>query len=177
MPLSQYSLFALKISNHYDCIHQPELPFRAKLKSRRLVFQLQYNFPTSSFEGKRCHSLVELYIQTNIRNSMKVRKNKTTVTCYVFIFQNTYKNCGRKGHRFPGGRCYSTLSTRSSQVNSHSITDSYSHQSTLRYLDAEMARLHDSRRPLVVSFRRKKLEVPTRRSKQVTFNSQFFSSY
>ncbi|CAH0553159.1 unnamed protein product [Brassicogethes aeneus] len=82
-------------------------------------------------------------------------------------FKNTYKNCGRKGHRFPGGRCYSTLSTRSSQVNSHSITDSYSHQSTLRYLDAEMARLHDSRRPLVVSFRRKKANLSPRRTKQI----------
>ncbi|XP_015839433.1 neuromedin-U receptor 2-like isoform X1 [Tribolium castaneum] len=87
-------------------------------------------------------------------------------------FKATYKQCFRRGHRTPGGRCYSTLSGRSSQVNSHSNTDSYSRQSSLRYLDAEMARLHDSRRPLVVSFRRKK--PPTlRRPKQVTiFDSE-----
>ncbi|XP_063912848.1 pyrokinin-1 receptor-like isoform X2 [Zophobas morio] len=87
-------------------------------------------------------------------------------------FKATFKQCFRRGHhRTPGGgRCYSTLSGRSSQVNSHSNTDSYSRQSSLRYLDAEMARLHDSRRPLVVSFRRKKpSQVPARRAhKQVT---------
>ncbi|CAH1381131.1 unnamed protein product, partial [Tenebrio molitor] len=83
-------------------------------------------------------------------------------------FKATYKQCFGRGHRTPGGRCYSTLSGRSSQVNSHSNTDSYSRQSSLRYLDAEMARLHDSRRPLVVSFRRKKPATPRRPPKQVT---------
>lgn len=72
-----------------------------------------------------------------------------------------------RGRRPTGGKCYNTLSARSSQINSHSNTDSCSRQSSLRYLEAEMARLHDSRRPLVVSFRRKKTQV-TKTPKQVT---------
>lgn len=56
-------------------------------------------------------------------------------------------------------RCYSALSGRSSQVNSHSNTDSCSQQSSIRYLETEMRRLRDSRRPLVVSFRRKQPSV------------------
>lgn len=72
-----------------------------------------------------------------------------------------------RGRRPTGNKCYNTLSARSSQINSHSNTDSCSRQSSLRYLEAEMARLHDSRRPLVVSFRRKKTQI-IKSPKQVT---------
>lgn len=75
---------------------------------------------------------------------------------YCSLFQATYKQWCSKGTRIPGGRCYSTLSPRSSHLNSHSNTDSYSRQSSIRYQETEVARLHDSRRPLVISFRRKK---------------------
>lgn len=72
-----------------------------------------------------------------------------------------------RGRRPTGNKCYNTLSARSSQINSHSNTDSCSRQSSLRYLEAEMARLHDSRRPLVVSFKRKKTQI-IKSPKQVT---------
>ncbi|KAK9871130.1 hypothetical protein WA026_011413 [Henosepilachna vigintioctopunctata] len=90
-------------------------------------------------------------------------------------FKNTFRQCFRR-HLVVmdpgGGRCYATLSGRSSQVNSHSNTDSYSKQSSLRYLDAEMARVYDSRRPLVVSFRRKATQASPRRSARISKNEQ-----
>lgn len=68
------------------------------------------------------------------------------------MFQDTFaqfRNCCRS-HEIEG-KCYSTLSGRSSQVNSHSNTESAcSRQSSLRFLEADLA----SRRPLIVSFRR-----------------------
>ncbi|KAF5284458.1 hypothetical protein FQR65_LT13536 [Abscondita terminalis] len=80
-------------------------------------------------------------------------------------FKETIKRVFRKNSRVEREKCYSALSGRSSQVNSQSNTDSCSQQSSIRYLETEMRRLHDSRRPLVVSFRRK----PTvQKIKQVT---------
>lgn len=82
-------------------------------------------------------------------------------------FKDTFKGFFGRSRHPKGSRCYSTLSGRSSQLNSHSNTDSCSRQSSLRYLEAEMAKLHDSKRPLVVSFRRKRSQYP-RKPKQVT---------
>lgn len=71
----------------------------------------------------------------------------------MFIFQDTFARCRNccRSHETEG-KNYSTLSGRSSQVNSHSgNTDSAcSRQSSLRYLEPEIA----ARRPLIVSFRR-----------------------
>lgn len=87
---------------------------------------------------------------------------------FCLMFQDTFNRFFRRGRRPTGNKCYNTLSGRSSQINSHSNTDSCSRQSSLRYLEAEMARLHDSsRRPLVVSFRRKKTQI-IKTPKQVT---------
>ncbi|XP_045483658.1 pyrokinin-1 receptor-like isoform X1 [Harmonia axyridis] len=92
-------------------------------------------------------------------------------------FKNTFKQCFSRHlmARDPaGGRCYANLSGRSSQVNSHSNTDSYSRQSSLRYLDAEMARLHDHRRPLVVSFKRKGATTSPYRGRRADKGEQTF---
>lgn len=69
------------------------------------------------------------------------------------MIQDTFAQCLTCWRRRdPAGKCYSTLSGRSSQVNSHSgNTDSAcSRQSSLRLFDSELA----TRRPLVVSFRK-----------------------
>ncbi|CAH1113015.1 unnamed protein product [Psylliodes chrysocephalus] len=73
-------------------------------------------------------------------------------------FKATYKQCCKKSQRLPGGRFYSSFSARSSQVNSHS-TDSQI-QSTIRYLEEEIAHIRDQKRPLVVSFKKKKYPSP-----------------
>lgn len=85
------------------------------------------------------------------------------------MLQDTIMRFLRRKPRPIGERCYSALSGRSSQANSQnsqSNTDSCSQQSSLRYLETEMRRLRDSRRPLVVSFRRK--QPPVQKVKQVT---------
>ncbi|GJQ84306.1 hypothetical protein Trydic_g5244 [Trypoxylus dichotomus] len=83
-------------------------------------------------------------------------------------FKDTFKRFFRRGRRSTA-RCYTTLSGQASQANSQSNTDSCSRQSSLRYLDTEVARLQNARRPLVVSFRRK-MNPPPRRTKQVVFD-------
>ncbi|KAF5301801.1 hypothetical protein FQA39_LY10586 [Lamprigera yunnana] len=89
-----------------------------------------------------------------------------TMVCVKDYFQReTLKRVLRKDSRAEREKCYSKLSARSSQVNSQSNTDSCSQQSSIRYLETEMRRLHDSRRPLVVAFRRK---PTTQKIKQVT---------
>ncbi|CAG9859315.1 unnamed protein product [Phyllotreta striolata] len=78
-------------------------------------------------------------------------------------FKKTYKQICRKSHQLPAGRCYSTLSG-----HQQSYSDSYSGGGwagggSLRYFDDSVAmRLHDHRRPLVVSFRKHK-RTPSRR--------------
>ncbi|XP_065158889.1 pyrokinin-1 receptor-like [Atheta coriaria] len=73
-------------------------------------------------------------------------------------FKDTFKGAACAGHAAPKGSnlLLFTLSGRSSLINSHSNTDSCSRQSSYVISEAEMARLHDSKRPLVVSFKRHK---------------------
>nr|CAD7196112.1 unnamed protein product [Timema douglasi] len=78
---------------------------------------------------------------------------------------------GRRRGRGGRWKCYSVLSARSSRHSNNSSTCCHSNNSNasqrsssggggggggkcLRYLEADMARLHESRRPVVVSFRR-----------------------
>nr|CAD7596210.1 unnamed protein product [Timema genevievae] len=89
------------------------------------------------------------------------------VTC---LFQDTLaRYLGRRRGRGGRWKCYSVLSARSSRHSNNSSTCCHSNNSNasqrsssggggggkcLRYLEADMARLHESRRPVVVSFRR-----------------------
>lgn len=84
-------------------------------------------------------------------------------------FKETFESCCFKKQQSTVDKCYETLSAKSSQFNSHSNIESCSRQSSLRYLDIEMARLQDSKRPIVVSFKRKKSHYPKRQVK--TFES------
>ncbi|XP_022919694.2 pyrokinin-1 receptor-like [Onthophagus taurus] len=88
-------------------------------------------------------------------------------------FKDTFNRFFRRKRRPKGStRCYTTLSGRSSQINSHSNTDSCSRQSSLRYLDSDISgRLKNSKRPLVVSFKRKR---PTHSSKRTNSKQVFF---
>ncbi|KAG5873890.1 hypothetical protein JTB14_001557 [Gonioctena quinquepunctata] len=76
-------------------------------------------------------------------------------------FRNTYKHCCTKRSTPSACTFYSTISARSSQENSHSSDTCDRNQGSLRYLRAEMG----NRRPLVVSFRRKRVPIATPRSR------------
>ncbi|KAK5649568.1 hypothetical protein RI129_000597 [Pyrocoelia pectoralis] len=84
---------------------------------------------------------------------------------FRIAFKETIRRVLRKNSGTEREKCYSALSGRSSQVNSQSNTDSCSQPSSIRYLETEMRRLHESHRPLVVSFRRK---PAVQKIKQVT---------
>nr|CAH7744900.1 unnamed protein product [Callosobruchus chinensis] len=134
------------------------------------IYGEQTSQTITAFEVLTYISGVFYYLSTTVNPLLyHIMSNK-----YKAAFKATYKQCcgggrshndyNRRCHHHNNspnalGRCYSTLSRRSSggHSNSHSNTDSCSRSeftTQQRPLEAEMACLHHPGRPLAVSFRR-----------------------